>query len=332
MIEKTPIAEAPVKVGATEVTTDVDGKFRVELPPDTDASISSGIKAIRYVKINDQEQESLPGTAEQIKQIAEDYTGRIEIDAIRLVNAGPICLNRDANSGAESLWFPYTNASQESLEIPQRPLNELFSATGEPYPPLSFEPTDPTQPESYRVFSWPVQHFISDADMVSAIWRILGTEISVLQLKAEVPLCTQPGELDDCVKLGQDMSSRLFEQTLATISRLGRACEKAKKQGKWRPVGKFRNPYYQQAARSLRAIRQILHRLPATRYTCQGQVPPGCTVVAYPKAQIAMEFDKILRVKLPSGLTHLTKRLPGERRLFLAELAKQPRTFLTCSN
>ncbi len=325
-----------MNVGQISVNTDGEGRFQAQVPLTQDASISSGLKAIKFEKIADEQREQLEGTGEQIAEVATAKGGLIIVEASRRVNPEPICLAYNSQTGAEVLWFRYTNRFGETLDVPQMELNSLSSPSGQPYPVSEFKSSDETQPDGLFGFEWAIEFFTwfnsgTNQEMVSASWNLLGKEVMVEQPKSEVPLCPSSGEFAGCTEFSEAMSSRLFEQALSTVTRLSKECEKAKKRGLWAPKGTFRNPYLGQAARSLRAIRERLNRLPANRYVCDGAAPAGCQLNTYPKAGILADFDRILRVKLPKGLQHLIKRYPAERRRFVAEINKQPSNFYSCS-
>ncbi len=335
-IDTTPLASAPVNVGALLVTTDEDGQFLAAVPPSQDAQISSGIKAIKYERIADEEREVLEGTVEQIAQIAAAKGGVIVIEASRRVNPEPICLAYNSQTGAEVLWFRYTNRFGETLEVPQTGLNSLSSPSGQPYPVSEFKSTEATQPDGYYGYEWALEFFTwfnsgTNQEMVSASWKLLGKEVSVEQPKAEVPLCESSGDLRGCSLIPQAMTNKLFSQALSTVTRLSQRCVQAQKRGEWKAEGKFRNPYLNRAAVVLKAMRRILSRLPATRYTCDGSAPPGCTAQTYPKEQLMAAFQKILQVKLPKGLKGIRKHYPDEIMRFRAKLNEQPNTFYSCN-
>jgi hypothetical protein len=324
-----------VNIGNQTVSTDSDGRFQLLVPAADDASISSGLRAIKFESIANEAREELVGTATDVAAVASANGGEIVIEASRRINPEPICLTY-SNTGAEVLWFRYTNRFGETLQVPQVGLNSLSSPSGQPYPISDFLSTEESQPDGFYGFEWGVDFFTwlnagTNQEMVSASWQLLGKEVSIEQPKTEVPLCPSPGEIAGCAEFSERMLSRLFEQALSTVSRLSRECDRAKKRGIWAPSGTFRNPYLRQAASSLRAIREKLNALPANRYICDNVAPAGCQLRSYPRAQILADFDRILAVKLPKGLRHITKRYPTERRAFLAELNRQPATFYACS-
>jgi hypothetical protein len=335
-IDLTPLHGAPVDLGETSVSTDSEGKFQVQVPLNQDASISSGLKAIKFEKIAGEEREVLEGTGEQIASIAAQQGGVIVIDASRRVNPEPICRAYSTDTGAEVLWFRYTNRYGETLSVPQIELNTLMSPSGQPYPVSEFRSIDSTQPDGLYGFEWPIEFFTwfksdTNQEMVSAAWKLLGAEVAVEQPREEVPLCLESGELKDCSRISQGITNRIFEQALSTVTEIAKESEKAKKAGQWRPKGNFRLPHHKQAARSLANIRKILRSLPTNRYSCTGSTPANCSVVVFPKAQILAEYQKIFTVKLPPGLQRLVKKYPGERRKFLVELRKHPERYVTCS-
>jgi hypothetical protein len=334
-IDLTPLPAAPVNIGEVLVSTDVEGRFQAQVPLTQDAQISSGLKAIKFERIADEEREVLEGTGEEIATIAASKGGLIVVEASRRVNPEPICLAVSAETGAEVLWFRYTNRFGETLEVPQIELNSLSSPSGQPYPVSQFKSIDESKPDGFYGFEWATDFFTwfnsaTNQEMVSASWTLLGKEVAVEQPKSEVPICPMSGELAGCTEFTRTLSNRLFQQTLSTVSYLSRQCERAKKKGEWKPTGRFRNPYLEQAGRSLRAIRKELQALPANSYICDGATPAGCEARTYPKTELQQQFDRILQVKLPKGLKRLVKLYPTERRKFLAELGKQPTTYYYC--
>lgn len=305
------------------------------MAPDQDARIESGLKAIKFDEIADEEREVLEGTADEIAAIAAAQGGTIIIDASRRVNPEPICRAYSPDSGAEMLWFRYTNRFGETLQVPQAELNTLLSPSGQPYPVSDFKSSSGTEPDALYGFEWPIEFFTwfrsgTNEEMVSAAWKLLGKEVTVEQPKSEVPLCPSAGELAGCAKFSEQLSNKAFDLTIATVSRLSTRIEKAKQRGIWKPRGTFRNPFLKQAGLSLRAMRTILRGLPRNRYLCDTAAPAGCTLRVYPKTELQQEFDKILKVKLPSDLQFLRKSYAAERKKFLAELAKQPDNFYAC--
>lgn len=324
-----------MQIGEIPLSTDAEGRFLAQVAPDQDAAISSGLKAIKFDKIAGEEREVLEGTGEQIAAIAAQQGGLIVVDASRRVNPEPICRAYSADTGAEMLWFRYTNRYGEVLSVPQAELNSLLSPSGQPYPVSEFKSTSEGEPDGLYGFEWSIEFFTwfksgTNQEMVSAAWKLLGTEVAVEQPKEEIPFCASPAELLGCYQFSSQLSNRVFEQTLLTVSRLSSECDKAKKRGLWKPKGTFRNPFLGQSARSLRAIRELLRRLPRNRYICENVAPAGCSMYEYPKAELLGQFDKILRVKLPKGLERITRFYAPERRKFLAELRKQPDRFYSC--
>jgi hypothetical protein len=335
-IDLTPLAGAPVQIGQAPVTTDSEGKFQAKVARNQDASLSSGLKAIKFEKIAGEEREVLEGTGEQIATVAAQQGGLIVIDASRRVQPEPLCRTFSADNGAEVLWFRYTNRFGEVLSVPQAELNTLLSPSGQPYPVSEFKSTDETQPNGFYGFEWPIEFFTwfksdTNQEMVSAAWKLLGAEVAVEQPKEEVPLCADSFELRGCSRLSEGISNRIFDQAVSTVTEIAKESEKLKKIGLWRPKGNVRLPHHKQAGRSLSSIRKILRKLPTNRYSCTGGVPPNCSVVVFPKSRILAEYDKIMLVKLPPGLQKLVKKDPVERRKFLVELRKHPDRFVTCS-
>lgn len=333
--DTTPFPSAPLYVGGSIYSSDKDGKFTAYVPESEDASISSGLRAIKIEQINGEIREILTGTGASIAAIANARGGVISVEISSRISVAPICKALNQTSGEEMLWFRYTNRFGEPLEVADASLNTILSPQGTPYPIASFESTDESKPDFFLGFEWNINYFkdfdqIRGQDVVRATWRLLGAEVSVDQPQDEVPFCTAEGEFSGCTRLSESMTTRLYEQAFSTVTRLSSESDKAKKRGLWKPSGKFRNPYFKQAATSLRTIRQLISQLPGNGYVCEGSVPQGCRYVEYPKAQLLAQFEEMLKVKLPPGLKPILKLYPAERRKFLAELSKLPTKYLTC--
>lgn len=333
--EGTPFAAAPIRVGGSAFTSGDDGKFIAQVPPEEDASLSSGLKAIKIEEINGEQRETLPGTGSEIASIAAANGGIIQISVSSRIKAEPLCLAYSADGGQEVLWFRYTNRFGETLEVGDQRLNSILSPSGLPYPVSMFDSTDASKPDGFLGFEWALDYFkdiepATNREIVRAVWKLLGKEVGLEQPKEEIPLCTESGGLRECIPVAPGSDSKIFEAAARTVNRLAKACEKAKKQGTWRPQGTFRIPYYKRAGTALRNIRKILNRIERERLLCQNVIPVGCLEKNYPKSQLLEQFDSILRVKLPKGLTHLVKKYPAERRYFILEMNKQPDRYVTC--
>ncbi len=334
--ENTPLPWAPVKFGVIEATAGPEGEFSIIMPSLQDASVASGLEALEILDFNGEKMEVLPGSAAEIEAFAQARGSELIINALSRVIPGPMCRTFSTENGEELLRFPYTNRYTKQLEVSSSSLNSVWSVSGTPAPASIFDSSDPSLPDDYFGFEWPLAHFTwTDSNnqlQVSGMWKILGKQSQVEGLVSDIPLCSVMGSIADCNEIPQSLSNRIFEQALKTVTNLSRASVKAKKNGKWRPKGAFRTPFFKNSARSLAAIRSILRQLPSKRYICPTEVRAQCTSQSFPKKQLYDEFENILKVKLPSGLKHLVKTYPQERKAFLAELAKHPGTFITCSN
>jgi hypothetical protein len=331
----TPFAAAPIQVGDSLFTSGDDGRFIAQVPPEKDASISSGLKAMKIEEINGEQRENLQGSGAEIASIAVANGGVIQIAVSTRVKAEPLCLAYSADGGQEVIWFRYTNRFGETLEVADQRLNSLLSPSGLPYPVSKFDSTDPSKPDGYLGFEWALDYFkdidpTTNREIIRAVWKLLGKEVTLEQPKEEVPLCSESGDLRDCILLPPESDGKIFEAAARTVNRLAKECERAKKRGIWKPQGTFRIPYYKRAGTALRAIRKILNRIDRERLLCQNSIPAGCSERTYPKSQLLEQFDSILKVKLPTGLTQLVKKYPAERRYFMLELNKQPDRYVTC--
>jgi hypothetical protein len=331
----TPFAAAPIQVGDSLFTSGDDGRFVAQVLPEQDASISSGLKAIKIEEINGEERETLPGSGAEIASIAVANGGVIQIAVSRRVKAEPLCLAYSADGSQEVLWFRYTNRFGETLEVADQQLNSLLSPSGLPYPVSKFESTNQDQPDGFFGFEWALDYFkdiepVTNKEIIRAVWKLLGKEVSLEQPKEEVPLCSESGDLRGCLPLPAHSNGRIFEAASRTVNRLAKECEKAKIRGIWKPQGTFRIPYYKRAGTALRRIREILNQIDREGLLCRDLIPAGCSEQTYPKSRLLEQFDSILKVKLPKGLRHLVKRYPGERRYFIAELNKQPDRYIKC--
>lgn len=324
-------------VGPITVMTDENGGFVVEVPPSSDASISSGIPAILPTSIANIPGTSLSGTGEQIAQIAAANGGIIDIIATRLVEPAPICLIPGGNNLADALRFGFTNRSGSTLEVSVEALNSLSSVSGLAFPPSEFDSTDQTLPDNYLGFEWTLENFTwtdptTGQEMVSSSWKLLGKEVVINQPRGEVPLCAGRGGYDGCREFTEEMTDQLFESATESVRRLSIMAEQARKSSFWRKGERFVNPFLRQTATGLRGIRTILQKLPANRYICENGPPPGCSTVSLPRAELMRNFERIIGIKLPWGLRHLMRQLPRERRKFKSQLDLLPSQYVVCPN
>jgi hypothetical protein len=324
-------------VGPLTVMTDENGGFVVEVPPSSDASISSGIPAILPTSIANIPGSSLSGTGEQIAQIAAANGGVIDILATRLVEPAPICLIPGGSNVADALRFGFTNRSGSKLEVMIEPLNSLSSVSGLAFPPSEFDSTDMSLPNDYLGFEWTLENFTwtdpaTGQEMVSASWKLLGKEVVLNQPRSSVPICTGRGGYDGCRQFTDEMADQLFQSATESVRRLSTMAEQARKSSFWRKGERFVNPFLRQTAAGLRGIRSILQKLPANRFICESGPPQGCSTVAFPRAQLLKNFERIIGIKLPWGLRHMMRQLPRERKKFKSQLDLLPSEYVVCPN
>lgn len=342
-IEGTPIADLPVVVGAQTVTTNEQGEFAVAVPPASVADIASGLLAVRYDVIAGLETEVLQGTGAEIAAIAQANGGVIVIDASQRVNPEPLCYIQDPSSGAGFIRFPFTNRYGATLSVESDKLNSLTSLADpsrgpdqEPYPLAHFDSIEADKPDGHLGFEWSVNYFLwfdsaRNSEIVSAQWKLINETVSLDQPLSEVPLCPVPILLERCSTYSTQLANRLYSQMFSSVTRLSQLADKAAKRGKWRNRdGRFRNPYLGRAANSLRNTRALLNRIGNPAYICPAGLPPGCSSVRFPKAEVLQQFDLILRVRIPKELKFLNKALGPERLKFLRALREQPDSVVVC--
>ncbi len=322
-------------VGTAHITAAPDGGFSVGVELNNDSSIASDLKALLVRSFNKQEMEVLTGTGREIVEFVATYGTPLVVEVAPRVKPEAICRTYGSETGQEVLRFPYTNRYIEDLTVTAENLNSLWSISGQPSPVSVFNRTDQSFPDGYYGFEWPISHFTwidsAGRERVSATWKLLGAEVSVDDYRENISFCELNGEVVGCAELAADMDNRLFRKAVSTVTELNKAAVRAKKAGLWIPKGKFRGPHFERAGRALRNIRVILRNLPPNRYLCPDPQPPQCRSVVYPKAALLTQFDSILSVKLPQGLTHLRKLYPQLRKDFIVELNKQPNWYLSCS-
>jgi len=339
----TPLADAPVKIGSHVLITDPQGAFSLEVLAQERADISSGLLAIGFDTIAGIPGETLSGTGAEIAAIAAASGGTIIIEATQRVKPEDLCYIRDANTGAGSIRFPFTNRYGVTLSVESDKLNSLTSVADpskapdrEPYPLADFESTEADKPDGYLGFEWSVDFFTwfdpaRNSDIVSAEWKLINKTVSLDQPLSEVPLCPSAARLDSCSVYTSDISNRIYSQMFSSVTRLSQLAEVAARRGSWKNrSGKFRNPYLDQAARSLRNTKSILNGLSKPAYICPAGLPNTCRTQVFPKTAILYQFDSILKVKLPKALQFLVKSLSKERQKFLVELRKQPDSIVVC--
>jgi hypothetical protein len=342
-IDTTPVPDLPVVVGESQVNTDQSGEFSLEISSAAVADISSGLLAVRYDKINGVDRETLEGSGAEIAAIADENGGSIVIDATQRIKPGPLCYVPGSEAGSGTIRFPFTNRYGATLRVESDKLNALTSLADpsrgpdeEPYPLADFESTDIDKPDNYLGFEWSVNYFswfdsARNTEIISAQWRLINEIVSLDQPLSEVPLCPEPGLFQGCAPYTSELSNRLYAQMFSTVTNLSKQAQAAAKKGRWRNRdGRFRNPFYDQAAKSLRNARRLLSRIGNPAYVCIDAAPAGCSAITYPKAELLEQFDRILRVKLPKELRFLNRAIAPERVKFVKLLRQQPNTVVNC--
>lgn len=307
------------------------------------ADISSGLLAVGFEKIAGIDTEVLPGTGLQIAAIAQANGGSIIIDAIQRVHAEELCYIADPVTGAGFIRFPFTNRFGTTLTVNSDKLNVITSladpsrgADQEPYPLADFESIDVDKPDGYLGFEWQVGYFrwfdpLRNQEVISAQWRLINEVRSIDQPLSEISICSAPALLERCSQYTTQFSNKLYSQMFSSVSRLSQLAEKAARKGKWRKRdGKFRNPFLERAAKSLRDTRNLLNQIGSPAYICPVGTPQGCTVYKFPKEQLMSHFDQLIRVKLPAELKFLNKAIVPERIKFRKALNEQPDEFIIC--
>lgn len=319
--------------GVATAVTDDDGEFTANVYTEQDASLSSGLKAIRFKRINGEERETLSGTGKQIADFAAARGGRLEIDAQRLVRPEPLCKTFSLSDGSEALRFPYTNRQSDVLKVESEGLNTLSSITGQPYPASEFTFTDGTLPDGYYGFEWPLHHFTwlnQSEERVAASWQLLGQLVSVDQPSAEVPLCTSLGQFQGCSRVTDEGSEQIFQQAMFTVRSLNQALAEGIQRGKLKATGKLRVASLKHFAETLREIRMTLRQLPAVRFFCSGEIHPNCVQAEYPKKQLLLSFDNLMKIKFAASFKQPRRTHRSQRKQFKALVEKQPSSYVTC--
>ncbi len=333
-IDETPIAGAPVVLGVATVVTDEHGEFSANIATEVDASVSSGIKAIKFLYFNGEERETLEGTGRDVLDFAAARGGRLEIDAQRLVRPEEICKSYSADDGSEVLRFPYTSHQSDYLNVESDLLNTLSSITGEPYPPATFRPSFITQPDGYYGFEWPISHFAwrnSSEERVIASWQLLGKVVSVDQLSAELPFCNWIGKYRGCSKISNDISEKLFAYVTETIKSLGQVLVKRAKLNSVKAKNRLRASYLTYAQGALREMRATLRRLPRDRFSCRGTIHMLCAEEEYPKKALLRNFDQLFLFKQARRIKSFKQTHTNQRRGFVVLLDQEPNRYVSCA-
>jgi hypothetical protein len=332
-IDDTPIAGAPVVLGVATVLTDENGEFSANIATEVDASVSSGIKAIKYLYFNGEEREILQGTGQDVLDFVSARGGRLEIDGERLVKPEAICKSYSADDGSEVLRFPYTSHQSDYLTVESDMLNSLSSISGEPYPPASFRPSLVTQPDGYYGFEWPLSYFslnnISEQRIIAS-WQLLGKVVSVDQLSAELPFCSWIGRYRGCTRITNDTSAQLFAYAAETINSLSQLLVKSARIPSAKAKSRLRATYLKYAQASLREMRATLRRLPQYRFSCRGSIHMLCAEEEYPKKALLRHFDQLRLFKTAKRIRKFNQMHVNQRKGFIGLLDQEPSRYVAC--
>ena len=322
--------------GVATVVTDDKGEFVASVNAQEDASVSSGLKAVKFERINGEDRETLSGTGQQIADFAAARGGKLEIDAKALIRPEPLCKTYNLTDGAEALRFPYSNRQGETLEVSAEKLNKLSSITGNPYPPSEFKATDQNLPDGYYGFEWPVTDFTwrdgSQQERIAASWMLLGQVMSIDQPREEVPLCTSLGDFLGCSRVTDEAGEKIFQQAVLSVRTLSNELTDLLLKQKVKGKGKLRGAYLKNAGDSLRLIRQELRSLPQQRFICTGELQMRCAERSYPKKQMLAYFDRIAKFDMAATIKGFRRLHANLRKDFKKLVDAQPSRFVSCGN
>lgn len=335
-MQETPVAGVPVVFGVATVVTDEKGEFIASVNTQLDASVSSGMKAVKFERFNGETRETLAGTGQQIADFTAARGGKLEIDAKALIRPGPLCKTFNVADGAEALRFPYSNREGETLEVASEKLNSLSSITGNPYPPSEFKATDQNLRDGYYGFEWPAIDFIwrdgAQQERIAASWQLLGQVVSVDLPREEVPLCTDLGEFRGCNRVTDEAGEKIFQQAALSVRTLNNELTNLLSKQKVKGTGKLRGAYLKNAGDSLRLIRQELRALPQQRFICTGELQMQCAERNYPKKEMLAYFDRIAKFNMAGTIKGFRRLHANLRKDFKKLVDKQPSRFVSCGN
>jgi hypothetical protein len=149
-------------------------------------------------------------------------------------------------------------------------------------------------------------------------------------------LCASASYAQDlkCTGVSQSDVDVVFHQALSTVSTLCNAAVRAYQRNTWRPDGGFKAPFFAQASRSLRSIRNLLQKSSQTSSAnsaqCITAATTGCTMNAVPKGEVLRQFDLIFKVSFPPGLQGLRTLKGRERIKFIKTLQSLPESYAVC--
>lgn len=307
VIQETPLAQAPLMINATPVTTDANGEVVTMLWTTHMYAISSALEAISFPPIAD---------------TGENFSAQspVILAADRLVRS----LNtpcRTFISGAPAIYFSTLNSTDRALNVPltMPDLNSLWSVTGQGAPPEWFAPGTSgfTVPESYFGASSGLQ----------GIWKFLGQEITI----SGVPdVCVSQAIPGACDTVDAAALFKPREYTRKVIMRLARQSTAAARSGRWKGTnGSFAIPFLARGAKSLAVMDKSMRIVGRHNFVCP-YTPSSCSRKSIPKATLKKAFQEIFAGKPPRGLEHLYARAAKETKSFEQVLKKIPNAFITC--
>ena len=306
-IEKTPIAGAPIKIGARVLTTDGSGSITTSLVSDRFHLVSSDHEAISFAPLY---RRGAAMTAES----------PVKIEAKRLVrsSAEPCRMLRGKGS---SLYFATENIAgypvAVSLSYPQ--LNSILSVNGEALPPERFA-------SGASGFSIPESYF-QQGDAMFGLWKFLGQEIAIPSNPAMCPAVAVSGS---CVAVDGDALRAPLGFVRNTISELVDRSLALARAGRWKGRdGTFKVPFKGRGAIVLAAMESALPNSLGEIYSCV-QVPSSCKTERVSKRRLLRNFLKLFDPHIPDELRPILSH--SDRRImeFRRKLGKMPSTYTTC--
>lgn len=309
IIKQTPIAGAPLNFGVAQALTDMSGEVKLNVPSDSQISVSSVLPVIEFTPFWD--------TAGNFAQRSP-----VIIDARRLVEPLPgICSVMVGNE--EQVYFPYENYTDQTMSVPLRYnlINRILSPTGQAVPADMFAPG-----LIGNGFTVPKRHFANGAGY-AGVWQFIGTNNTIPE---QLGLCTDRGTQPQCELLPDLRLQPLFDYPRGLVVRLSNASVKLAKMRKWKPGGDARGPFYKRGTLSLSKIRALMNRLKGPNYICP-VTPPQCRVINVPKAEFMKAFRIIYTGSVPKGLLSLKKTEKAEIKRYQAVLKTIPDQLTKCN-
>jgi hypothetical protein len=323
-------------VGATRLVTAANGEFSVSVPINDDASVSSGIPALRFESFNGDNREVLEGTGQEIADFIAMRGEKLEVSARALIRPEALCRAYSVDYGSEVLRFPYTNRQMSSLSVGVGELNDIASISGTPIPIEDFLASDETLADGHFSFEWPLQHFkwIQEdlQERVFASWHLLGREILLDQLSADVPLCASSGRYALCERITGDLDREISRSAEQSVARITKAMRAACLKRRWRMPNRLLQMWDRQSGRNLAAIKVLLSTIPKTRYLCPvDPAPIECRSFAYPKGALMNHFVLMAAGRVSKELPEVRSAHTKERYKLKAQLDRIATNYFTCS-